>query len=416
MNVFWSKMAQPRFRTGVFIALLIIFAASVYQFNRMNEFTFNEQLGSGYERYEKARVVEITKEQLEKDPNIEGLYRGTQELKLKILSGEHKGEIMPVTNYLSTMFNVHAKVGTKLVVNIATADASHINVTIYNYYRAPYLYGMIAIFLAILWAIGGKKGLKSAVALLFTFSSIVFLFLPMLYRGYSPMLAAIIVVTTTIIATLLLLDGWSSKSLSAIIGTMIGVILAGGVAILAGHLLHISGFNTNDSETLLIIADNTGMKVEGLLFAGVIIAALGAIMDLGISIASAVHEVYITNRELGPRALFLAGMNVGRDMMGTMATTLILAFTGSSLMSLLVLYAYKVPYDQLVNMNLVTIEVLQGMTGSIGVILTAPIVAFVSSRLMPYYDRMMGRKAASTVEIEQARPVPVDSEKAAVSQ
>lgn len=416
MNVLWGRMAtQPRFRAIVFIVLLLVFAASVYRFNLMDEFTFNEQLGTGYESYEKARVVEVTKEQLEKDPNIDGLYRGTQELKLKILSGEHKGEVLPVTNYLSTMFNVHAKVGTKLVVNISTADASKFNVTVYNYYRAPYLYGMIGLFLAILWAIGGKKGLKSAVALLFTFSSIVFLFLPMLYRGYSPMLAAIIVVTTTIIVTLLLLDGWSSKSISAIIGTMIGVILAGGVATLAGYLLHISGFNTNDSETLLIVADNTGLKVEGLLFAGVLIAALGAIMDVGISIASAVHEVYTANRELGPRALFLAGMNVGRDMMGTMATTLILAFTGSSLMSLLVLYAYKVPYDQLVNMNLVTIEVLQGMTGSIGVILTAPIVAFVSSRLMPYYDRMLARRAATAAETGQAHP-HTEPERAAVSQ
>jgi uncharacterized membrane protein len=402
VNVLWSRMAQPKFRAGVFILLLIVFAASVYRFNLMDEFTFNEQTGSAYERYEKARVVDITKEQLEKDPNVEGLYRGTQELSLKILSGEHKGEVVPVTNYLSTMFNVHAKVGTMLTVNIATANESHYNVTVYNYYRAPYLYGMIAIFLAILWAIGGKKGLKSAVALIFTFGSIFFLFLPMLYRGYSPMLAAIIVVTTTIIVTLLLLDGWSSKSMSAIIGTMIGVILAGCIATLAGHLLHINGFNTNDSETLLLVADNTGLHVQGLLFAGVLIAALGAIMDIGISIASAVHEVYTTNRELGPTALFMAGMNVGRDMMGTMATTLILAFTGSSLMSLLVLYAYKVPFNQLVNMNLVTIEVLQGMTGSIGVILTAPIVAFVSSRLMPYYDRMAARRQTAAVEAGQA--------------
>ncbi|MGO4108734.1 YibE/F family protein [Paenibacillus sp. YAF4_2] len=413
MNVLWSRMAQPKFRAGVFILLLLVFAASVYRFNLMDEFTFNQQTGSSYERYEKARVVDITKEQLEKDPNIDGLYRGTQELSLKILSGEHKGEVVPVTNYLSTMFNVHAKAGTTLTVNIATANESNYNVTVYNYYRAPYLYGMIAIFLAILWAIGGKKGLKSAVALLFTFGSIFFLFLPMLYRGYSPMLAAIIVVTTTIIVTLLLLDGWSSKSLSAIIGTMIGVILAAGIATLAGHLLHINGFNTNDSETLLLVADNTGLHVQGLLFAGVLIAALGAIMDIGISIASAVHEVYTTNRELGPKALFMAGMNVGRDMMGTMATTLILAFTGSSLMSLLVLYAYKVPFNQLVNMNLVTIEVLQGMTGSIGVILTAPIVAFVSSRLMPYYDRMAARKLAAAVEMEQANSA-IDNEQAAM--
>jgi uncharacterized membrane protein len=298
------------------------------------------------------------------------------------------------------MFNVHAKPGMKLIVDVDSADTEHYSVTVYSHYRAPLLYGMVGVFLAILWAIGGKKGLKSAAGLVFTFGSIVFLFIPMLYRGYSPMLAAILVVTLTIIVTLLLLDGWSSKSLSAIIGTMIGVVFAGLLASLAGELLHISGFNTPDSETLILIADNTGMSVGGLLFAGILIAALGAIMDVGITVASSVYEVYRNNRELGWRALFVAGMNVGRDMMGTMATTLILAFTGSSLMSLIVLYAYKVPYTQLVNMNMVTIEVMQGITGSIGVILTVPIVALVSAKFMPYYDRLghaQEQKAAASV-------------------
>ncbi|WP_397376079.1 YibE/F family protein [Paenibacillus terricola] len=385
----WIKrLSQPKLRSALFVIMLLVLVGAVYRFNRLDEFSYNETGGTSYIRYEKARVVEITDEQLEKDPKISGLYHGTQQLTLRLLSGEHKGETVSVTNYLSTMYNVHAKPGMKLIVDVDSANQDRYTVTVYSYYRAPLLYGMVGIFLAFLWAIGGKKGLKSAAGLVLTFASIVFLFIPMLYRGYSPMLAAILVVTITIVFTLLLLDGWSSKSISAILGTMIGVVLAGVQASLAGEMLHISGFNTPDSETLILIADNTGMSVGGLLFAGILLAALGAIMDVGITVASAVYEVYKTNRELGWRSLFLAGMNVGRDMMGTMATTLILAFTGSSLMSLIVLYAYKVPFTQLVNMNMVTIEVLQGITGSIGVILTVPIVALVSARFMPYYDRL----------------------------
>lgn len=400
------RLSQPKPRALLFIVVLIVLVGGVYRFNQMDEFTCNESGGTSYIRYEKARVLEITDEQLEKDPKISGLYHGTQQLSLKLLSGEHKGETVSVTNYLSTMFNVHAKQGMKLIVDVDSANVDQYSVTVYSYYRAPLLYGMVGVFLAILWAIGGKKGLKSAAGLIFTFGSIVFLFIPMLYRGYSPMLAAILVVTLTIVVTLLLLDGWSSKSLSAIIGTMFGVVFAGLLASLAGELLHISGFNTPDSETLILIADNTGMSVGGLLFAGILLAALGAIMDVGITVASSVYEVYKTNRELGWRSLFMAGMNVGRDMMGTMATTLILAFTGASLMSLIVLYAYKVPYTQLVNMNMVTIEVLQGITGSIGVILTVPIVALVSARFMPYYDRIGQAREQQVAEVADVTAQP----------
>lgn len=388
MKLLLKGLSQPKIRTALFVLLLAAFAGTVYRFNQVEEIRYNEQGGSSYVRYEKARVLEVADEALEKDEHIDGLYRGTQQLSLKLLSGEHRGEVVSVTNYLSTMYNVYAKKGMKLIVDVDTADAEHYSVTVYSHYRAPLLYGMVGVFLAILWAIGGKKGLKSAAGLIFTFASIIFLFIPMLYRGYSPLAAAVLVVTLTIVVTLLLLDGWSSKSLSAIIGTMAGVVLAGVLAGISGELLHVSGFNTPDSETLILVADNTGMNVHGLLFAGILIASLGAIMDVGISVASSIHEVYAANRELGTRGLFMAGLNVGRDMMGTMATTLILAFTGSSLMSLMVLYSYKVPYNQLVNMNLVTIEVMQGIVGSIGVILTVPIVALVSAKLMPYFDRI----------------------------
>jgi uncharacterized membrane protein len=291
------------------------------------------------------------------------------------------------------------KKGQTIVVNVDSADHKNYFVTVYSQYRAPVLFSMIILFFGILWAIGGKKGLKSVAGILFTFASIFYLFIPMLYRGYSPILASVVVGILTTCITLLLLNGWSSKSLAAILGTTIGVVITGASAYIFGELLQISGFNTKEVEVLLIVAQQTGMQLKGLLFAGIMLATLGAIIDIGISIASSVYEVYTANPTLSKKELFLSGINVGRDMMGTMANTLLLAFTGTTLPSLMILYAMKVPFTQLANMNMVTIEVIQGIIGCFGVVLTVPIVAFISSRMMPSFEKRLNTKDESNREI-----------------
>lgn len=125
------------------------------------------------------------------------------------------------------------------------------------------------------------------------------------------------------------------------------------------------------------------MKVGELLFAAILISSLGAIMDIAISIASSVNELYLSNRGLEVKDLFNSGMNVGRDMMGTMANTLIIAFTGTSLNLLVLLYSWNVTYYQLINNNMIGIYIIQAVSGSIAVILTVPLVAFFSSQLIP---------------------------------
>lgn len=382
-------------RIGAIAAVFIGFALFLYWFNHGHPVIYKENHNGVV--FETAKVLEITDEDLEVDANVKGLYRGTQQLSIRVLTGPHKGDQYSVTNYLSTMYHIHAKEGMKLTVSIAsTGDGNpeHDQVIVYNYNRAPMIYMFIGLFLALMWAIGGRKGLKSVLSLAFTFSSILFLFIPMLYRGYSPFASALIVVILTVSLTMLLLDGWSSKAMSAIVGTLLGVGIAGLISWIAGNVIHVSGFNTNETESLILISDETGMRVQGLLFAGILITSLGAIMDVGISIASSVYEVYLSNPLMSKNKLFQAGLNVGRDMMGTMANTLILAFTGASLTSLIVLYSYGITYNQLINMDLVAVEVIQGITGSIGVVLTVPLVAFVASRMIPLMDEKNENKTS----------------------
>ena len=182
--------------------------------------------------------------------------------------------------------------------------------------------------------------------------------------------------------TLWLLGGISHKTVSAIIGTICGVGVAAAAALLFGKAAGITGYNVSDIETLNYVAQNTHVRIGQLLFAGIIIAALGATMDVGMSIASTIQELHERSPQLGTKELFVSGIRVGRDMMGTMANTLIFAYVGGSLSTLVVNYAYNLSYNQLINSYVIGTEIMQGLSGTLGVVLTVPITAAVSAVLI----------------------------------
>ncbi|RKP46288.1 YibE/F family protein [Cohnella endophytica] len=382
--MFSSKNA----RVILFAVVLLLITFSMYLFSKAPEVKYlNEGVGTGSVKYEKAKVLQVISEDLQKDSQEPDLKTGTQELEVKIISGEHKGDIQTVTNRVNLYNYSIAKKGSIIVVNIQTAETGNYTVLAYNVYKTPVILVTILLFFAVLWWIGGRKGLMSVLGIVFTFMCIFYLFIPMLYRGYSPIIATILVAVLITGISLLLLNGWSSKSWAAILGTIIGLVITGIIAYLFQTFAHISGYNIDNGETLITISYTSGMQLRGLLFAGVLLSSLGAVMDISISIAAAVHEVYLTKSTLNKRELYLSGLNLGRDIMGTMANTLLLAFTGSALNTLIILYAMKVPFNQLMNMNYIAIEVMIGMSGCIGIVLTVPIVAFISSQIIPVYSK-----------------------------
>ena len=243
-----------------------------------------------YVRYEKARVLEIEHESLRTDPES-GLDLGSQSVKLRILTGERRGTVLTVKNSLGYAGNVRAEAGSNVIVCVDTADRDNFNVWIFSYDRGPFLALFVGVFIVALCVIGGGRGVRSVLGILFTFTGIVFLFIPLLYRGVSPSLAAAGVVVVTLCVCLILIGGFSAKTLSAILGSLSGIAVSYVLLAIALALTHLSGFNTSESDALIQIAGATRMKVGELLFAAVLISSLGAIMDVAISIASAVNEV-----------------------------------------------------------------------------------------------------------------------------
>ena len=248
------------------------------------------------------------------------------------------------------------------------------------------------LFLAVMVVIGRGKGVRSAIGLLFTCAVILGLMIPMIYHGYSPVITCILTVLVTTAVTLFLMNGTCSKTLCATLSTAAGVVFAGLVFCLFSVFLHISGFNTSDSEDLILISQSTGLRIQDILFASILIASLGAVMDTAMSIASSLSELHEHKPELNARQLFASGIHIGKDMIGTMSNTLILAFVGSCLTTVLAMFSYQLPFEQLMNSDFITLEVAQGLSGSIAVVLTVPISSLVCSYAYTKLKKVRGRK------------------------
>lgn len=355
---------------------LIIFSIFLYFFNNIERV---ELVNSSGTSYVKAVVNEIVEDNIQED----GSRIGYQKVMLRVLSGKLKGQLIEGTSFAGYLYGADCTVGMKVIASISKYE-DNASAAVYSYDRSNIIYIFVGLFLLMLWIIGGKKGFKSAIGLVFTFICIIYLFLPMLYKGYSPFLSAVIVIILITIVSLYLIDGITKKSISAMIGTIIGVIIAGICAAGFGYVAKISGYNVSEVEELVFVANNTELKVGGILFSAILIASLGAVMDVSMSISSTLTEIYNHNKNIGRVELFKSGINVGRDMMGTMSNTLILAFTGGSINTLILNYAYALKHNQIINMYEIGIEIMQGVSGSIAIILSVPLVSIISSYFFTY--------------------------------
>ena len=356
------------------IIFFIAFAVFLYFFNQVEK---PELVNTNGRTFETAVVTEIVQDNIQED----GSRVGNQYLKLKMLSGTLEGQTVDATSANGNLFGAECKVGMRVVA--ITSISGDVTVTsVYSQDRQYVIYIFVIIFLLIMCIIGRKNGIKSMLGLIFTFVCILFLYLPMIFRGFSPFFAAIVVVILTTFVALLLIGGYTKKSFCAITGTVIGVIISGLSAAIFGYFAGISGYNVSDIESLLFIGQSTNIDVGGLLFSGILISSLGAVMDVGMSVSSTINEIHLNSPNLTRIQLFKSGINVGRDMMGTMSNTLILAFTGSSLSTLILDYTYNLPYLQIINSYSIGIEIMQGLSGTIGVILTVPITSAIASFVM----------------------------------
>lgn len=358
----------------IYVLFVCAFAVFVIKLNQVEKTELVVRTG---QTFEKAKVVKILQDNLEEN----GTRVGEQKVRVRMLTGVRKGEELDITSSSGYLFGAACKPGMKVIVMQSVAGDSTV-ASVYTQDREGVIYIFALIYLLVLCLIGGKQGIKGCLGLVFTFFCVIFVYLPLVYLKYSPFWTAVFVCFITTLVTMYLIGGPTRKTCAATLGTLVGVILAGVSAWCFSKASGISGYNVSDIETLMTLWNTNRIQVGGLLFSGLLISCLGAVMDVAMSISSAIDEIYRQNLSLSRKELFKAGLRVGRDMMGTDSNTLILAFAGSSVSTLLLDYSYNLPYQQIINSNNIGIAIMQGLAGSFGIVLSVPFTVLICTILL----------------------------------
>ncbi len=369
---------KSNLRSLVLIALAAITFLAVIFFANKDRPVYRSSNTAGTD-YEVGKVIRVVEDDKTVDEKMDGIWRGSMVLEVEILSGKYKGDTAIVENYFSSLYNVRVLEGDKVSIRIDTTGEGEYQVSVYNYYRVPQIIICVVVFAALLVIIGGKKGAKSIAGLAFTIVCILWILLPLSLKGFSPLLVTIVLILICNFFTFYILDGIQMKTTIAAVGSMLGVLSGAIFALLAQMAMSVTTYQMDEAETLLLITSTTDLQVKDLFLCGILISCMGAVMDVSMSICSAIAEIHQVQPSLGTGKLFKSGMNIGRDAMGTMANTLILALAGNSLNMMIMIYSYDVSFQQLMNTDFIGIEIIQCIAGSVGIVFTVPLVALLSA-------------------------------------
>ncbi|SCX95164.1 YibE/F family protein [Alkaliphilus peptidifermentans] len=322
---------------------------------------------------ERGKVIYV--EEVEADGFLEGSL-----VTIEVLSGKYKGEQYTINHYITGSFayDLPVKPGDKVLLIVEEYEDNSVDIYIADYIRDTYVFSVIGIFMILLIIIGKKTGVKTLITLGITITLVMKLLLPGILKGYSPILLTVITSILITFITIFIIAGINTKSMSAIIGVMGGVVIAGLITFIVGSQVKLTGLSNEEATMLMYIPQNIEFDFRGLLFSGIMLGALGAVMDVGISVASAMEEIKRVSPHIKAKELIVSGMNVGKDIMGTMTNTLILAYTGSAIPLLLLFMAYETSIIKIINLDIIATEIIRAVAGTIGLILTIPITAFAS--------------------------------------
>lgn len=300
---------------------------------------------------------------------------------VRVDSGEYAGQQLLAEqisdDYVSAP-QPEVEVGDRVIITVHPDPNAEVPYLFGDYSRSGGVFVLCTIFFLLLLFFGRMKGFHTIVALIFTCAAVLGVFLPTVLAGANIYFSALGVCIFIVLSTLLLVNGATLKTMVAAAGCGAGILVAAGLTALMSHLLKLTGLVTQDS---LFLASIGNIDLVAIVFAAIVIGAVGAVMDVAVSISSALWELHEKAPSLTSSQLFASGITIGRDMMSTMANTLVLAYIGSSLSTVLLLVSYTVSIDGLLNIEMIVTELLQAIIGSTAVLLTIPLTSLLAGLL-----------------------------------
>lgn len=370
------------------VILILLFLSSFVFGNdlkNLKEFYKEEVTDRGY-TIVKGKIIDIPYDDTseKRDIPIESDIR-YQHIKVKLLSGDFKGNTYTLRNTIDQInpYKLILKKGENILLYQYEDDGKLTGLKIFERSKENSLYFLIGIFILSMILIGGLKGFKAFITLFLTVVVVICFLVPLLLKGYSPIPITIVSVAIITVLTLFIVSGINRKTWAGIIGTVLGTLIAGVLAMGVSNYTGLIGMGSEDMQALVYGSNGHFLDYRGILFSGVIIGALGAVMDVAISIASSMWEIEEINPDITNKQLIKSGMNIGKDIMGAMSNTLILAYVGSSLSLIMVFASFKLSFSEIINLDIVATEIIRSIAGSIGLILSIPATVLVSVLMRP---------------------------------
>lgn len=390
----------------VYLLTIILSAAYIFFGNKAanaNKIDYSLDYGTGTPY--KAEVTNVLDENYQKTlyPDFDAPDQVIL-FEAQLTSGYRKGETVRAIQTIDSMYAIDRKIvqpGDKIVVYAnQNEDARDVQFMFAEYHRIDFIIFLAVLFCILLLVFGRKNGVNTLVSLVFTVGSVFYVFIPAVLNGGNIYSWAISTCIYIIFMTLLIISGYSRKSLAAMIGCSSGVIAAGIITVITDHFVHLTGLTDEDSMYLLFLNSENPIDLKAIIFAAIILGAVGAIMDVSMSLSSSLAELKEKVGDMTAMQITRSGMVVGRDIMGTMANTLILAYIGSSLSVTLLLTAYNSNPLLLFNSEMILVELLQAIAGSLGILLTIPLTSIVCGFL---YRGENPKAGSGTERVEEAR-------------
>ena len=372
----------------IVISLAIIFGAYTYTVGGGTVFK-----GEASGETIKARVIRITDV---KNSNVTG-SAGFSEVtfKAQALSGALRGKTLDVIQEIDRTYAFaprQVEQNDKILVQANTQGGE----TVYyfgDYYRIAPLIVLGALFCLLVIIFSKSQGFKTIVSLDITCLAVFCVLIPAILNDKNIYLWSILVCIFITAVTLSLVSGFGKKSMCALLGCLSGVACAGIITWVMDKFLNMTGLLEEESIYLYNLYPSNPIDMKGILFAMIIVGALGAVMDVAMSISSSLWELKEKSPAVTPGELMRSGFRIGGDMMGTMANTLVLAYIGSNLTCVLLLISYNANIQQVINREIIIFEILQALAGSLGMLLTLPLTSFICA--MIYYGKGKVKSYAS---------------------
>ena len=325
------------------------------------------------------------------------LTSGPQHLKVEILSGEHKGDIYAATNQLRAQIDLDKifKPGDIVLVGLYNgAVPGEATLNAQDHYRIGWTVLLFSLFALLLVWFGGITGLQALLSFVFSCLVIWKILVPVCLKGYNPLLVSFMAVVILSAVIIFLVAGVNRKGVTAFTGAIVGILASCLMAWLFTWLFKINGAVMPYSQALLY-SGYESLSIADIYIGGIFIGSSGAVMDLGMDVAAGMNEVFAQNPLISRRDLTRAGIRIGQSVVGTMTTTLLLAYSGGYLTLMMTFCAQGTEPIDFINNPYVASEVVKTIVGSFGLVLVAPLTAFCGGFILRGGRKGNGKNACS---------------------